>query len=87
MGGRPALKTVLQLAFLALGILICGALLYFGDLSVLPGLDERALGPLVGALATTTGITLCVGLRWGSISNALGGERLATWHEYYFCLL
>lgn len=84
MGGRRALKTVLQLALLALGILICGALLHFGDLSVLPGPDDLALAPLVGGLATTTGIVLCVALRWGSISNALGGERLATWHEYYF---
>ncbi len=78
------MKTLKQLALLALGCGLCGGLLYFGGVDRIPGPDEMLLWPLAGGFLLTTAVAWSVAVRWGILANALSQQRLAGWHDYYF---
>ncbi len=78
-------KHLLQLA---LGLVLFGMLLYVGDVGSLERYTPLKWPPLLGAFAATFFIAGALAGRWGTITHALAGQRLAPWRKYlhYFLL-
>lgn len=68
---------------LGVGLALLGLLISLGGGDSLCRLGRMRPLPLVEALLVTLGITGATAGRWGILANALGGGRVAMWHDYY----
>ena len=80
-------KFLTHLALFALGMALLGVIVSQGGRESLELFKQTRLIPLSGALLMTFGVMETFALKWGILVNTLRGERVATWWEYYTCLL
>lgn len=76
-----------HLFLLGVGLALFGLLIGLGGADSLRQLGRLQPIPLAGALLATLGITSAIAGRWGILANALGGGRVAAWHDYYHCFI
>lgn len=69
---------------LSAGLAIFGALIYYGRFEGLARLQELDYKYTFAALTATLGITFAIAVRWGTLANALGKGRVASWFDYYY---
>jgi uncharacterized membrane protein YbhN (UPF0104 family) len=72
-----------HLFLLGLGLALFGLLIHLGGVESLRQLVHLRPIPLIGALLATLGITSAIAWRWGTLANALGGDRVAAWPDYF----
>ena len=72
-----------HLFLLGVGLALVALLIHLGGVESLRRLTQVRPVPLFGTLLATFGITSAIAFRWGTLANALGGDRVAAWPDYY----
>lgn len=74
---------VKHISFLGFGLALFGLFVYINGVEGFSRLRQLELIPLGGALLATIGITGSIAGRWGTLTNAVCGSRVARWLDYY----
>lgn len=69
--------------FFGVGVILFGTFVYLNGVQGISQYGRLQIIPFGGALLATIGITGAIAYRWGILSNAIGGEKVASWIEYY----
>lgn len=77
------MKWVKHIALFIIGAALFIGFIYFINEESIQKLREIQWKPFAGAFLVSIGITGTIAFRWGTITNTLAGERLATWRQYY----
>jgi uncharacterized protein (TIRG00374 family) len=72
-----------DIVFLGIGLALFSVFVYQSRIEGLSRLGELRIVPLCGIFFATLGITWCLVVRWGILTNALVGGRVAGWIDYY----
>lgn len=80
---RSGFRTLRATVGVLLGIGLFSFFLARGWADATSRLSDMRIEPLIGAVLATIGITVTISIRWGMLANALGGRRVAAWHQYY----
>jgi uncharacterized protein (TIRG00374 family) len=76
-------KWAKQILFVLIGFGAFGAFIYYSNYESLEQLSKIQLWPTLGALLSSFGITCCIAIRWGILSNEISGVKLTSWTIYY----
>jgi len=72
-----------HLFLLGVGLALFGLLIHLGGVESLRQLVHLRPIPLIAALLVTLGINVAIAWRWGTLANALGGDQVAAWPDYF----
>jgi uncharacterized protein (TIRG00374 family) len=72
-----------NIVFLGLGLTLFSIFVYQSGIDGLSRFGQLRIVPLCGIFFATFGITWCLVGRWGTLTNAVGGGRVAGWLDYY----
>lgn len=80
---RTIKERIKHFFFFSVGVILFGAFVYLNGVQGIRQYGKLQIIPFGGALLATIGITGSIAYRWGILSNAIGGKKVASWIEYY----